>query len=134
MTRTWSETTTTNKQIAICDFRMTCIPDNGQCPGLGGYTLGCPEAVPTQTPVTNDEVNPLGTCKCEGQFFSSSDCTQAFWCGADVANNIGGLQECQEGQEEYLFSNNNCTHKSANIQTVGSIFAFGLTVKVSPKA
>jgi hypothetical protein len=84
--------------IDLFDLRMTCIPDNGQCPGLGGYTLGCPEAVPTQTPVTNDEVNPLGTCKCEGQFFSSSDCTQAFWCGADVANNIGGLQECQEGQ------------------------------------
>jgi hypothetical protein len=99
---------------------MVCIPDNGQCPGLGGYTLGCPDesVVPTETPISDDVVNPLGTCKCEGQFFSGSDCTEAFWCGADFANNKGGLQKCQEGQEKHIFSHIYLTNTSKKIQTV----------------
>ena len=72
-------------------FTWECVPDDGQCPGLGGYKLGCPpeEVVPTLTPPAVDVENPFETCLCEGQFFSNVNCTQGPYSIENFCLNLG---------------------------------------------
>ena len=71
-------------------FRWECVSDDGQCPGLGGFKLGCPEEVPTN-PESSTQVNPYGTCECDGQFFSNDDCTAGIFCDSFFGENMGQL-------------------------------------------
>ena len=106
-------------------FTWECVEDDGQCPGLGGYQLGCPadEVVPTPTPPQVDVPNPFETCECEGQFFSNGDCTKAFFCNNNVQGNMGNLTECPAGQiirPNFLQNTVQCINRVSNYQCPGS--------------
>ena len=86
--------------IDIRTWNWGCQPDEGQCPGGGGFTLGCssqPYQIPTQCyPLTE---NPFGICECDGQVFTNDECTQAFQCiddGTYTFVNDGCLYVCEE--------------------------------------
>ena len=52
-----------------------------------------------ECPVGESSENPLGRCDCEGQFFMSQDCSEAFYCSADVPpEDDGCLFQCDEGE------------------------------------
>lgn len=78
-------------------FRWECVPDDGQCPGLGGFKLGCPEEVP-MNPEPTAQVNPYGTCECDDQFFSNDDCTAGIFCDSSLGENMGMWTNCSEDQ------------------------------------
>lgn len=80
--------------------RWSCVVDDGQCPGLGGFKLGCPEEVPTN-PIPTETTNTYGTCECAGQFFSNDDCSEGFFCSEseeEVEQNKGMQWICSEDQ------------------------------------
>ena len=117
-----------NNHIVKMDFykfTWDCVPDDGQCPGLGGYKLGCPpdEVVPTLTPPAVDVENPFETCLCEGQFFSNVNCTQAFFCNENVEENRGNLTVCPDGQiirPNFLQDTVQCIDRVSEYQCPGS--------------
>jgi len=84
--------------VDFYSLEWDCVPDDGQCPGLGGFRLGCPEALPLNPePVTT--ANPFGTCECEGQFFSNDDCTEGFFClEEEFGENMGNWTQCRQDQ------------------------------------
>ena len=81
-----------------------CVPDENQCPGLGGYILNkCPGTEPTSPPVVEDADNFEGqVCQCENQLFMNADCSGAFQCGANWADNKGNLQQCPDPDNEVI--------------------------------
>ncbi len=93
--------------LDIRKFSWGCQLDEGQCPGLGGFTLGCGSGAPV---VTNPEPscqyanNDIGVCDgCEGQLFGNADCTVGFYCHTNADNPLsegmdGCRRECEEGQ------------------------------------
>lgn len=85
-----------------------CVDDKGQCPGLGGFKLGCEGDNEVPPPTFNCDTavikNPLGECTCGGQLFTSDDCTELFYCYAGVSTNGGeGCHlKCTDGQVAFL--------------------------------
>ena len=66
--------------IDVISMEWGCQTDAGQCPGMGGFSLGCagntgnityPD-IPLECEWT---VNPFGECHCNGQLTVSEDCT-----------------------------------------------------------
>ena len=108
-------------------FTWECVQDDGQCPGLGGYRLGCPaeDVVPTMTPPQVDVENPFETCECEGQFFSNVNCTQAFFCNENTAENLGNLTVCPDGQiirPNFLQDTVQCIDRVSDYQCPGAFY------------
>jgi len=83
--------------IDFYSLEWECVPDDGQCPGLGGFRLGCPEEIP-ENPEPSEQVNPYGTCECDGQFFSNEDCTAGIFCDSALGENKGMWTQCGEDQ------------------------------------
>ncbi len=85
-------------ELNLRTYNWGCQPDNGNCPGMGGFSVGCETGavrVPSQN-TTSDE-NPIGICECQNQVFMDVDCKQAFKC--DTNNGQGGtLYTCGEGE------------------------------------
>ncbi len=77
-----------------------CVEDNGRCPGLGGFSVGCQGDGPEVPAACQEGVNPIGVCDgCDGQVFINRDCSQAFECLAQVSGDQGGcLYECGENE------------------------------------
>ena len=89
--------------IDLRTWNWGCQSDMGQCPGGGGFSLGCLDGsiqVPTTCYPTLE--NPFGICDgCDGQVFLNDDCTQAFQClyNDDYSQiNDGCLYECYENE------------------------------------
>ena len=49
-------------------------------------------------PEPSVEVNPYGTCGCDGQFFSNDDCTAGLFCDSSLGENMGMWTNCSEDQ------------------------------------
>ena len=82
------------------DWGHNCVIDTGNCPGLGGYKLGCTSGNPTPPPHPgcDEGKNTLGTCECEGQFFINGDCTQGFSCDSTLGTDFEGCSKtCNDG-------------------------------------
>ena len=80
-----------------------CIEDNGSCPGLGGFKVGCSDGNEIPPPeIGCDRIvkNPLGECTCPGQFFFGDDCTELFYCfqGVTTDGADGCHLKCENGQ------------------------------------
>ena len=77
-------------QIIDFDIRTWnwgCADDVGQCPGLGGYEIGCNPDSDIEVPLICTEygINTLGECgECDGQVFINEDCTQGFICTSNI--------------------------------------------------
>ena len=68
-------------------------------------------------------MNPFETCECDGQFFSSQDCSQAFFCNDNVQGSMGYLTECPDGQiirPNFLQNTVQCINRVSNYQCPGS--------------
>ena len=90
-------------QVVVFDFKYfnwVCAPNNGQCPGLGGFKVGCGagnEVEPPQLECDFDD-NPFGECRCERQLFINDDCSESFYCSAFNDENKDGCHlKCEEG-------------------------------------
>ena len=88
------------------NFQFACKPDNGLCPGLGGFQLGCElGAVEPPAIECTYSKNSLGMCDdCEGQIFIGNDCRSAFYCSKYIegVDNEGCLKECSENQRVHV--------------------------------
>ena len=79
---------------------MECVENNDNCPGGGGFRLGCGPGAPIPTYQDECEIvtNPLGICSCNYQAFVNRDCTAGFQCLDEVqAENSGCLFVCDSG-------------------------------------
>ena len=88
--------------IDIRSWNWGCTSDEGQCPGLGGFLLGCgagSPTPPTEPSCDSTRLNPFeGTvCECADQFFINDDCSAGFLCKSDRADEEGCYKECPSG-------------------------------------
>ena len=94
------------------DFRTwetTCAENVHNCPGQGGFALGCQEgspAIPTDPlcNVANKNFTEDISCECDNQVFVSPDCSEGFVCKDDIVEDFdadGCLYDCPEGQKLY---------------------------------
>ena len=88
--------------IDVRSWNWGCSTDVGQCPGLGGFILGCGEGSPTAPTGPSCDVtreNPFEDreCKCEDQFFINDDCTAGFLCASGDPRDAGCYKECPTG-------------------------------------
>lgn len=92
--------------INIRDQVVRCVPDNGNCPGLGGFTIGCGDGSIKPTPPPNPGTpgnNTLGDCECGDEFFIGEDCTKAFYCADSLKPEFQGLElNCEPGKRVKL--------------------------------
>ena len=117
--------------------RWSCVPDDGQCPGLGGFRLGCPEEVPSN-PLPVEETNPLGTCGCGGQFFGNDDCSEGFFCSEDEWDQNKGMHwTCGEDQiirPNFLTNTVVCINRVEGQQCPGEFSVSCTDIELNPDA
>lgn len=89
------------------NYQFACKPDEGHCPGLGGFQLGCnSNSIPPPDLGCEFTTNPFqDQCECEGQIFIGNDCTEAFYCSQYIGDNEGAEgchRQCPSGQRIHL--------------------------------
>lgn len=94
--------------LTVTDLRtynVMEIEDDGRCPGLGGFKIGCDagfDPAPPLGKLCDWSANTLGECECPGEVFLSDDCRQGFLCTSQhPADTDGCLISCAE--KEYAF-------------------------------
>ena len=94
--------------IDIRSWNWGCTSDEGQCPGLGGFKVGCSGGNMVPPPVFNCDTeviaNPFGECECPGQLFTNDQCDELFYCYNSVSTNGGeGCHlKCEDGKVALL--------------------------------
>ena len=84
--------------INFTTFEWGCKDDDGQCPGAGGFRMGCGEGS-LPVPICLYDDNPLGECECDGQLHINHDCTQGFYCDSQLnTDKEGCIRTCREDQ------------------------------------
>lgn len=123
--------------IDFYSLEWSCVPDDGQCPGLGGFRLGCPEEVPTN-PLPVEETNTLGTCGCGGQFFGNDDCSEGFFCSEDEWDQNKGMHwTCGEDQiirPNFLTNTVVCINRVEGQQCPGEFSVSCTDIELNPDA
>ena len=92
-------------KVDLVDYKWSCTTDTEQCPGLGGFRVGCSdgnEIPPLERQCEYDD-NPWGECGCAGQIFINDDCTESFYCTDLSPNGEEGCHKiCPAGQRVNL--------------------------------
>ena len=70
--------------VDIRTWNWGCLEDVGQCPGLGGYELGCNDDSDIEVPLICSTYDMNPDCECEGQLFINEDCTEGFICTENI--------------------------------------------------
>ena len=90
-------------KVNIRTYNWGCREDDGQCPGLGGFKVGCEDgAPPVRPPDLNCTFtkNPLGDCgDCSNQIFVSEDCKESFYCTEYAEEGTDGCHMVCEDDE-----------------------------------
>ena len=96
-------------QFDYLTWETTCADNVDNCPGQGGFSLGCQDNSPTipvdpQCTYTDKPFTTFEPCECDNQVFINEDCTQAFLCLDILPEGQAGegcLVECNPGQKIY---------------------------------
>jgi hypothetical protein len=93
--------------VSLKDFDWECTDNNHNCPGLGGYKVGCNGGgLPNPPPLLECEdttAADFAECQCQNQFFINDDCTESFYCTNRIAENSPGCHlTCGPGEVVHL--------------------------------
>ncbi len=96
-------------QLDYLTWETTCADNVDNCPGQGGFSLGCQDNSPSipvdpQCTYTDKPFSTYEPCGCNNQVFINEDCNQAFVCMAAIPEGQTGdgcLVECDPGQKIY---------------------------------